>query len=143
MDDTDHYYKLLSGQRGGDFPVFKGSRFIQYGNGFGDVLRGIWRMVFPVVARGASTFLQDFAKNKESGADWRSAAKGAVLPSLTQAGDELGEYVGVPGAASKLRKMVGLGKRRKRSTKSILYKGKKAQSKRSKLTFTAIPKYNF
>ena len=87
MDDIDHYVKLLSGQRGGEFPVFRGARYVQYGNGFGDVLRGIWRTVFPVIARGAATFMQNLASNKEEGKDWSKAAKEAAIPALTETGD--------------------------------------------------------
>jgi len=49
------YVKALS-QRGGSFPVFQGSHRYQYGSGFGDVLRGIWKVFFPTVIRGASSF---------------------------------------------------------------------------------------
>ena len=143
MDDIDHYVKLLGAQRGGEFPVFKGARYVQYGNGFGDVLRGIWRTVFPVMARGAATFMQNLASNKEEGKDWSKAAKEAAIPALTETGDELGGLIGMPGAGRYARRMMGLGKRRKRRAKSIVYKRKNPKSKKSKLTFTAIPKYNF
>ncbi|KAF0146609.1 MAG: hypothetical protein FD143_3313, partial [Ignavibacteria bacterium] len=39
-EKEDFYFKIYN-QRGGDFPVFKGARHIQYGNGFGDIFRGL------------------------------------------------------------------------------------------------------
>ena len=41
-------------QRGGDFPVFQGPRYIQYGNVLGDILQDVLRRVLPVVGKGAA-----------------------------------------------------------------------------------------
>ena len=38
-------------QRGGDFPVFRGARNIQYDNGFADVLRGFLLHVLPAAVK--------------------------------------------------------------------------------------------
>ena len=54
--EREHIYLHLYKQRGGDFPVFQGARYIQYGNGFGDVLLGFLRHVLPVAVKGAASF---------------------------------------------------------------------------------------
>ena len=41
------YFEVIKAQTGGDFPVFQGDRYVQYGQGFGDVLRGIFLTCFP------------------------------------------------------------------------------------------------
>ena len=55
--ERENIYFQLYNQRGGDFPVFQGARYIQYGNGFGDVLRGFLRHVLPLLVKGAASFL--------------------------------------------------------------------------------------
>ena len=45
---------------GFNFQVFHGRS--QYGAGFGDVLRGIWRVFRPVAMKGAQTLLRLVAK---------------------------------------------------------------------------------
>ena len=47
----------LYNQRGGDFAVFQGARYIQYGTGFGDVLPSFLRHVLPVAEKGEASFL--------------------------------------------------------------------------------------
>jgi len=63
------------------YPVFAGARFNQQGSGFGDILRGIFRFIFPIAARGVSTFVGEAVKAHDSGADWKTAAKSAILPT--------------------------------------------------------------
>ncbi|KAF0151798.1 MAG: hypothetical protein FD188_3434 [Ignavibacteria bacterium] len=49
MDNgQEAFYFNVYQQRGGAAPIFKGARFIQYGNGFGDVLRSTTRHVLSV-----------------------------------------------------------------------------------------------
>ena len=48
--------------RGGDFPVFQGVRYIQYVNGFGDVLLGFLRHVIPVAVKGAEFFGEPYTE---------------------------------------------------------------------------------
>ena len=66
---------------GMDYPVFAGARFNQQGSGFGDILRGIFRFIFPIAARGVSTFVGEAVKAHDSGADWNCAAKSPILPT--------------------------------------------------------------
>ena len=54
--EKENIYFQLYNQRGGDFPVFHGARYIQYGNGFGDVLPGFLPRVIPVAVKGAASF---------------------------------------------------------------------------------------
>ena len=49
--DQEAFYFNIYQQRGGGLPIFKGARFIQYGNGFGDVLRSTTRHVVPVARK--------------------------------------------------------------------------------------------
>lgn len=86
MDNTavKHYLAFFKGERqigSGDFPVFKGGRYHQYGHGFGDVLRGAFRFIFPLAARGVSTFLNHTANAHAKGADLKTAAKTAIGPT--------------------------------------------------------------
>ena len=52
--ERENIYFQLYNQIGGDLPVFQGARYIQYGNGFGDVLRGFLRNVLPVAVKWAA-----------------------------------------------------------------------------------------
>ena len=55
---VEDYKSLLLKQRGaGSIEVYRGSYRSQYGAGFGDVLRSIWRLAFPVLLRGSKTFI--------------------------------------------------------------------------------------
>ena len=60
---AEKYYQFFNQQqgRGADFPVFQGTRYNQYGQGFGNIFRGFFRHVLPVVASGALTFLSELA----------------------------------------------------------------------------------
>ena len=69
---------------GSDFPVFKGGRYSQYGNGFGDILRPALRFILPIAARGVTTFLSEAAKAKGDGANWTTAAKNAIIPTANK-----------------------------------------------------------
>ena len=52
--ESENIYFQLYNQRSGDFLVFQGTRYIQYGNGFVDVLRGFLRHVLPVAVKVAA-----------------------------------------------------------------------------------------
>ena len=73
--------KYLAGQHGGNFPVFRGSRQYQYGSGFGDVLKGIFRRVLPIALEGAATFFTAASQAKNRGLSIREAAKEALKPT--------------------------------------------------------------
>ena len=53
------FYFNIYQQRGGAAPIFKGTRFIQYGNGFGDVLRSTERHVLSVAHNQPSTHIDE------------------------------------------------------------------------------------
>lgn len=78
---TNVYLQYYRNQNGGGLDTFLGARRGQYGNGIGDVLKGILRTVLPIAARGASTFLSETFRNKDSGMDWKNAAKEAIGPT--------------------------------------------------------------
>ena len=63
----------------GDFPVFKGSH-VQYGSGFGDVMRGAMRYILPIAAKGIKSFIENTAQNRMEGSDWKSSAANAIIP---------------------------------------------------------------
>ena len=77
---TQLYLRYYSAQSGGSLPTFSGARRGQYGAGLGDILRGIFRTILPIAAHGASTFLNETLKAKESGSaqSWGAAAKSAL-----------------------------------------------------------------
>ena len=147
---ADFYYNQYN-QRGGDFPVFQGARYVQYGNGFGDILRGIFRHVLPVVARGAANFLGGLVSNRDQGANWSAAAKSAILPTanamLSQTADQMNQAQqrGSGKRRKKHRKKKAAGKRRRH--KKRVYKGPVHTTQKRKMpvqTFPLkLPKYNF
>ena len=93
MDDPSvrNYVALFErrSQHGGgvgdDYPVFHGSRMYQTGNGFGDIFRGFLRFVLPVAAQGLSSFLGSTLRGHDEGSDWKTAAKGALVPAANAA----------------------------------------------------------
>ena len=65
-------YLLYKNQYGGAlYPVFRGGRQLQYGEGFGDIFKSIWKWVFPVGSSGAGTFLEEMVKKKSEGLGWK------------------------------------------------------------------------
>ena len=77
---TALYLRYYTQQAGGTLPAYSGARRGQYGAGLGDILRGIFRAVFPIAIRGASTFLGETLKARDEGSNWKNAAL-AALPS--------------------------------------------------------------
>ena len=71
---TNLYLRYYSAQAGGQLLTFNGARRGQYGAGLGDILKGIWRIIFPIAARGASTFMSETLPAKDSGCDWAAIA---------------------------------------------------------------------
>ena len=133
--DSEFYYRFYHNQRGGDFPVFRGARYIQYGNGFGDILRNIFRSVFPVVVKGATTFLGDMVRAKEEGQDWKGAAKSAILPTAKTIFSEASQHLtkSEPPSTSEIMNQEGSGRcsRRKRKHTNVYKKQKNANGPKS------------
>ena len=123
----EHRIQSGGGQLDDEYPVFRGVRYTQYGSGFGDVLRGIFRFILPVAAQAAHTFLGETMKARETGADWKTAAKAALVPTttgaLTQAVDTLKQT------------QSGSGKRRKSKKSKQYKKGKRARMDYSNWNF--------
>ena len=78
--ERENIYFQLSNPRGGDFAVFQGARYIQYVNGFGDVLRCFLRLVLPVAVKGAASILGSLILKMDEGQNWGNAAKQSILP---------------------------------------------------------------
>ena len=78
---TNIYLQYYKAQSGGQLPAFHGARRGQYGAGLGDILRGLFRTVFPIAMRGASSFLSETLRAKDNGAGWGAAAKSALAPA--------------------------------------------------------------
>ena len=122
MDNgRENIYFQLDNQRGGEFPVFQGARYIQYGNGFGDVLRGFLRHLLPVAVKGAATFLGILMQKREEGEIWGNAAKQSILPA---AGTVLSE------AANRVKQGGSGKKKRKKLRRSTVYKAPSRSKKR-------------
>ena len=82
---TNVYLNYYKAQSGGRLSGFVGNRSSsQTGAGLGDILRGIFRTIFPIAARGVSTFLYETLKAKDGGSDWGSAAKAAFAPATKE-----------------------------------------------------------
>ena len=75
-----------------NIPVFAG-RGMQYGAGFGDVMRGIWRFFRPIVVRGASTLLKAGGEALKDGSNVRSILKDTLKPTLSTVLGAAGEQV--------------------------------------------------
>lgn len=119
--ERENIYFQIYNQRGGDFPVFQGARYIQYGNGFGDVLRGFLRHVLPVAVKGAASFLGSLMQKREEGQNWGNAAKQSILPA---AGTVLNE------AANRVKQGGSGKKKRKKLRRSTVYKAPSRSKKR-------------
>ena len=82
---TNVYLNYYKAQSGGRLSGFVGNRSSsQTGAGLGDILRGIFRTIFPIAARCVSTFLNETLKAKDGGSDWGSAAKAAIAPATKE-----------------------------------------------------------
>ena len=118
---TYHY----GGGSAGDprYAVFRGERY-QYGNGLGDVLRGIGRFILPWFVDTASGFIKGFSSNLQSGQTLKNSAIGAVANTITDTADLA--------KSALMSKMQGGGRKRKRrsSTKKVARKRSKRTRKR-------------
>jgi hypothetical protein len=84
MDPRVEFYKAAFSQsgRGVDIPKFYVSNRYQYGQGFGDVLRGIFRFFRPVVVKGAQTLLKAGNEALTQGITVKEALKSSIKPAL-------------------------------------------------------------
>ena len=79
---TNLYLRYYSAQSGGNLPTYNGARRGQYGGGLGDILRGIWRTIFPIGAKAARKFLSETLKGRNSGKGLGESLKSAIAPTV-------------------------------------------------------------
>ncbi len=78
-------YLLYKNQYGGAlYPVFRGGRQLQYGEGFGDIFKSLWTRVYPVVSSCAGTFLEEMLKKTSEGLGWEEAAMSGIQPTTME-----------------------------------------------------------
>ena len=91
MDPQIEFYKAAFSQRdnGFDLPVFRGTFRYQYGQGLGNVLRGIVRVIprvaqffKPVAMKGVQTLLKDGSKAVKMGATVKDVIKSTLKPTV-------------------------------------------------------------
>lgn len=137
---TQHY---AASQRGsGILPAFEGTAY-QDGSGLGDVLRSIFRTIFPIVTSGASTFLRGAAEGLGQGKSLGEAAKGALAPA---AQDIVGNAVSkvMQRGSGRRKKQTKRKRGRPKAKKRRVYKRKKSSPskkrhrKRRKLSIAPI-----
>jgi hypothetical protein len=96
MEPRVELYKQAFSHTGGgfDFPVFRGAHRQQYGEGVGDVLRGIWRFFRPVLIKGGQTLAKTLGETLKPEANIKDVLKSAVKPTLAaMAGSTLDQAV--------------------------------------------------
>ncbi len=81
MERSAAYCRYYRAKSGGEIPVFRGGR--QSGEGLGDILRSVLRVVFPIVLRGIGTFAGHTLDAHQKGATLKDAAKSAINPTLS------------------------------------------------------------
>lgn len=126
---TNQYLQYYKAQSGGQLNVFAGSRRAQLGGGLGDILRGIWRTLFPIAARGASTFLSETLKSRDSGRGWRDAAKAALAPTVQNVADSAVSKLSGGGGGSGGRRRGAVGGRSPQEGRGARRKRKRFQLK--------------
>ena len=78
------YCRFYQNQIGGALPVFRGAPD-QYGDGLGDILKGVFRFLLPIATSAASKFITTTSKNLDTGHTLKEAAKAAILPTVGEA----------------------------------------------------------
>lgn len=153
---------------GGDMPVFRGSGgmpvfrgagihtigagryYGQHGAGLGDFFGGLFRRLFPVIIRGATTFVGETLDRHEKGESLGEAAKGALNPTLgSLARGAMQAFAGQRGRGRKRKwkggstdelnggsvdkhSLTGAGKRKRRRGKKSVYKSRRRTRKQRK-----------
>jgi len=118
------YYAAQSGarQHGGALPVFIGSQH-QYGAGLGDILRGIFRRVAPVVGpilkSTLGTFFGEAGSSLNQGKTFKESFTDALKPSLQTA---------ITSTMENVKKAQSGGRKRKRTLTQRVYKRSKTSA---------------
>jgi hypothetical protein len=107
------------------YAVFKGERY-QYGNGLGDILRGVGRFILPWVTRAASSFIGNLSENIQSGKDFKNAAIGAASHTLSDTAEQAKEKI-----MARFQGGSGLRKRKHHKSRSHSNKKRRTSSKRA------------
>lgn len=101
-------------QRGaGILPAFSGTVY-QDGNGLGDILKSVARIILPILGSGAATFIKGTAHEISQGQSLGEAAKKSIAPTAKK----------IVGKAVKRVVQKGKGRRRRRR----VYKSRKRKN---------------
>lgn len=104
---TELYLRYYKGQNGGQLSAFEGARRNQVGGSIGGILSGLFRRLWPIAARGASTFLNETLAARDSGKGWGDAAKSAVSPTFSNVLENAAKSVSQQGTGRRRRKRKG------------------------------------
>ena len=80
-ENQQFVYRLTTpAPQGGHGGVFAGYKYypIQTGNGFLDILKGVFKFLAPVGLRAAGGMLRGLAEKRDQGATWKDAAKAGL-----------------------------------------------------------------
>lgn len=153
-----HYGQGVGGninvfRESGTLPTFRGAgahstgRYLgQHGSGIGSFFGGLARRLFPVVLKGAATFVGETVDRTEQGQSLGSAAVGAIQPTLgSMAKGALNAFTGQRGSGRRrkikrvsvsAKKLTGGGKKR-RSKKAVYKSRRKAKGRRRPRKFVS------
>ena len=101
--------KAAMSQHGGGMPiqVFRGATRYQYGAGVGNILGSIWRFMYPVILRGAASFIKHGGDAYLAQGNVKEALKAGIKPAIgtmiKSAGDELASRVEAPSVSAHLQ----------------------------------------
>ncbi len=129
--------------------MFRGSD--PYGEGLGDILKGVFRFILPVAKAAASKFITTAAQGIQKGSPLSQAAKSALLPTLGEAvwsvaKEGLAKHRGMESADQNVQvwkpeKIDPTGKgRRRRARRKMTKKTSKKTAGRRKRKSTKSPK---